>query len=132
MPAPADRLEELRRQRALVAGHLAWLDTEIARAEHGDDAPATEVTAVPFSMRAPDAPSPAPKIPSATVAAPRAENFPGSAAPLDIEALLAEQRQDPAAARDDIRKGCLLYFAAALLLLSAVVGALYFFFQRGH
>ncbi|HZP60009.1 MAG TPA: hypothetical protein VFB27_06750, partial [Opitutaceae bacterium] len=40
MPSPSDHLSELRRQRALVQEHLAWLDREIAAAA-GETTPLT-------------------------------------------------------------------------------------------
>jgi hypothetical protein len=58
----SDRLQQLRRQRALIAEHLAWPDRELDQALDGGpaasptsppaSAPSEEVTMVPFSTRA--------------------------------------------------------------------------------
>ena len=65
--ADLERLNELRRQREAIAGHLAWLDREIARVSAQRDAPAT------VSAKAPNAPPPnsLPSLPSVAVDRPK-------------------------------------------------------------
>lgn len=105
-----DRLAELRRQRALVQEHLAWLDREIAAVE----------SAAPSELRSEA------QIPSATARA--TTSFPPRpvAAATVAEPLLDDYRVEPSAVRQDVRKGCFLYFAAALVVLVLLVTLLYF------
>src|SRR3954470_22363220 len=65
-----DRLAELRRQRALIAEHLAWLDRQIAEAG-GSSVPAAQPALQPTPTPAtPLGPTPLPKVePAAVVAA---------------------------------------------------------------
>lgn len=101
----SDRLSELRRQRALIEAHLAWLDREIAAAS-------TAGASVP------------PTAGSAKVAAPVPNRAPLSER--EMEALLQPYRASPQSVRQDVRKGCLLYFFLGLLLLALGVTALAF------
>lgn len=97
-----DRLAELRRQRALVAEHLVWLDREIADAE-GKPAPAP----------LPELPS-SPALSAAAVltkAAEPARAVPPVASDQPDAALLPEPK--PTDIKNDVRRGCLLYFALA-------------------
>ena len=121
----SDRLDDLRRQRALVAEHLAWLDREIAAAQ-------------------PAAPKPAPPAPVAAPAVPstRKEGFHAPAAPAttppgvarsgptkddrQADDILSNYRVEPNAMKSDIKKGCFLYFFGALALVALVVAVLYF------
>jgi hypothetical protein len=114
----ADRLEELRRQRALVQQHLEWLDREIAaeagktqRAETG--AKLAAVVTSPAKLTAP---------PAAPGIAPQANP--------DAEKILDEYRVAPASLHSDVRKGCFLYFGAALAIFFGVVAILYFALSR--
>jgi len=130
----SDRLTELRRQRALVQEHLAWLDREIAEAS-GADSSAGPV--FPPSSAASDVPPPAAAVVvaaalkaraavpavSATTPTPVPES-PAVAAAAD--AILDEYRVAPDALKTDVKKGCFLYFALALVLVAAVVVAMYF------
>lgn len=114
----SDRLAELRRQRALLQDHLAWLDREIA-AETAAAQPITKIVE----------PSP----PAAVVAPPAAAraDFPATVQPnAGTDVLLDEYRVAPEALKRDIRKGCFLYFAAALVLLAVMVFGLYFALRR--
>lgn len=104
----ADRLEELRRQRALLQQHLDWLDAEIAQVEPG--------AKPPESPRVSLAPAPAAPL--------------GRPLPADAEAILSQYRSDPGHVRQDVRKGCLLYFAGAMLLLGLGVAGLYLLLRR--
>ena len=110
-----DRLAEIRRQRALVAEHLAWLDREIAAAAPASAAPVAPTA--PAVVPAPIAPlDPAAILAAATAAKPAAQI---SAAP-SIEDDIAEKhlpRRQPDSIQQDVRRGCLLYFAIAALLV---------------
>ncbi len=128
-----DRLAELRRQRALVAEHLAWLDREIVAREQSaatlhqptlspaaaptvaDNAgPLTAVTA----LDSPEIPK-APETPDAsrilaeldTIKAPK----PATAAETIAPELRSEHH--PADIKDDVRRGCFLYLAIGVLLV---------------
>jgi hypothetical protein len=100
MPSPDDRLQELRRQRALAQEQLAWLDREIAAAS------GEPVSAKP--------------LPQNLQAAPTAHDD-------DVEALLESYRAESRRAPDDARRGCFILFFAALALLALGVLALYFY-----
>ncbi|MBI5767524.1 MAG: hypothetical protein HZA93_06995 [Verrucomicrobia bacterium] len=132
----SDRLQQLRRQRALVAEHLAWLDREIDRAleapapvEPITPPPADDLTSVPFSMRA--APPVAAKSSATPVAAPRAPSDDAATA-ASADAILRDYQVEPDTMKSDVKKGCLLYFFGALVLVALGVAALYFFFQHGR
>lgn len=118
----SDRLQELRRQRALVQEHLAWLDREIAAA-----APAIAMPESPWPAKTPAAP-PAPLAPSVVpvaVGAPAAEILPAEVA-ATADAILDEYRVQPDNLKTDVKKGCFLYFFAALGLVVLAVFAFYF------
>src|SRR5205823_1835191 len=117
---------ELRRQRALIAEHLAWLDRQIAEA--GGMAtpaaqPAPQATPTPL---APPGPTPLPKVETAGVVAAAlkasvaaATNPPESPeVAAKANAILDEYRTPEASLKTDVRKGCMLYFAAAMGLLA--------------
>ncbi|MEO5957921.1 MAG: hypothetical protein ABIZ49_12405 [Opitutaceae bacterium] len=108
-----DRLAELRRQRALVQDHLAWLDREIAAT----------------SAVRPSDPSPAPLRPVASTAMPITANAP-TENPAEAETILEQYRVPATMMKQDVRKGCLLYFAGALALLALGVAILFFVFRR--
>jgi hypothetical protein len=124
----SDRLAELRRQRALIAEHLAWLDREIAAAEKSSPtgvASPVSVGALPVSG--------APKIvelPARPAAAPIHVATPmtpvASVTENQADEILGQYRVAPTALKEDLRKGCLLYFVGALVLLGLVVVGLYF------
>ncbi|HVS53387.1 MAG TPA: hypothetical protein VHD62_13610 [Opitutaceae bacterium] len=125
----SDRLNELRRQRALMQEHLAWLDSEIATAEKSSG----EATVAAVSPAPSPAPAPVlrttPRVVSLTpVATPRATTAVSAPAPADplAEKILEEYRVPEKSLREDVRRGCFLYFAGALLVLGGVVVALYF------
>ena len=115
LAAMPDRLVELRRQRALVQEHLAWLDREIVAAENAPSAPAA-ATAVRDARPGPSA---------APVAVARTGNLAPVAAP-SPDAILEEYAVAPGTVKSEVRKGCLLYFVAALALLVLVIAVLYF------
>lgn len=126
----SDRLNELRRQRALVQQHLDWLDDEIASAS-GASAPTTPRPLSPppsgyLASQAAAIARSAP-VPTASVSAPSDDNPVVSAT---ADAILAEYRVAPDSLKTDIRKGCLLYFFGALVLVAAGVTALYFLLSK--
>ena len=100
----SDRLPELRRQRALVADQLAWLDREIAAA--GGETPA-----------APAAPLP-PADPRIGTELPAAEK------------ILAEFRREAELSPTKMRRGCIWSFVAAMALFILGVGAIYWLRYR--
>lgn len=111
----SDRHAELRRQRALVAEHLAWLDHEISAASG----------AVPTA-------------PSSPLSAPTGATTPASAAPItttgvnepSIEDIVKLYRPAAETTPADARKGCLWAFAIGMSLLIGTVAALYWFRYR--
>lgn len=125
----SDRLNELRRQRALVAEQLAWLDREISAAAGAP--PAAPVAPAPVTTpAAPVTPRPEPvsaPTPPATV-----DPEVSTAVAADADSLLDEYRVAPEELKTDVKKGCFLYFFAALALLALVVIGLYFFFRHGQ
>ncbi|MBC8011546.1 MAG: hypothetical protein H7067_15785 [Burkholderiales bacterium] len=108
-----DRLDALRRQRALVAQHLAWLDSEIAAvspAPASATPPAPLIVAPPTpTLTATPPPEPAPEV--LAVANARADEI--------IAQYSTEDRFDPKSAR----KGCILLASAVFLL--GLAGAMF-------
>ena len=135
----SDRLHELRRQRALVQEHLAWLDREIAAAPQPHPEQATRVEG---PVTQPYVPSPAPA--ALTVVQREAAAILAQAAMSPVPAvaqvaslasadeMLDEYRVAPHALKTDVKKGCFLYFFAALAAVATGVIALYFLFNRGR
>jgi len=121
----SDRLNDLRRQRALVAEHLAWLDREIAETS-GLSTVAPLAAPSPTPPAPPAHPEPATRVEALVTAA---ELSPEAAA--DAEAILEQYRVQPDSLQTDVKKGCFLYFFAALAFVALAVVGLYFFFQRG-
>jgi hypothetical protein len=109
MPSPDDRLQELRRQRALVQQQLAFLDREIASAS-GEGKPAMPAAQIPPPVSA------APSQP----AAPPAD---GGDVDEVIKSFEEESRSDPA----DAKSGCIWIFVAALVLFAVSVFAFYLY-----
>jgi hypothetical protein len=106
MPSPDDRLQELRRQRALVQEQLAFLDREIA-------ATSGQATSLPAAQN----------LPSVT-----AGPIPPAAPPADggevgelIKSLEDESRSNLAKAK----WGCIWIFVAGLVLFALCVFAFY-------
>lgn len=97
--ADPDHLRELRRQRTLIAGHLAWLDQEIERSAPPSLAPPSEVSAARPPAISPISPSDA-----------QAEN------------LINQWVEEEQGAEALISKtGCWLVFAATILLIVGAV-----------
>lgn len=118
---PPDRLTALRRQRALVAEHLAWLDAEIhAQTPFESLSAATPTPAGEPSASSPS-PAPVPDSPALIEPAPEALAVANARADEIIATYAATERLDPAAAR----KGCLQLATAVFLLGVAGVLAIY-------
>lgn len=127
-----DRLAELRRQRALIAEHLAWLDREIATAAPSEPAAllAAQSTA---AFSAPDEGHAPPRglQPTAPVhAGASSKANPSGATPTIIGGFRVAgagpqpdsqpeslPHPDPVNIRDNVRRGCFLYVALAALLV---------------
>lgn len=102
-----DQLEDLKRQRALVAEHLAWLDRQIA-AEAARTRPATVQSSGSPPIAAPSIPTTPPPLPGAT----------GSE---EVDALFARfASEEQPALRPPSKLGCWLGFS--ILLLGAISG----------
>lgn len=129
------RLEQLRRQRALLQEHLAWLDREIAgeMISGRPTAPSASGPA-PSGYRAPlppSAPSPAAAagISAAPAAVPGTFASPGTGVDVDelFERLRADDQKENA---PPSKTGCWIAFAVILLVVVGAVGAVFFFLYR--
>ena len=109
----ADRLEELRKQRALVQQHLTWLDHEIAAMT------VTRLTLPPFAMRS----GTRPPVPTATTPSIPLGAAPAAGMPVPE---LADFQVDPDNVHGDTRRGCILYAAIALIVMALICGVIYF------
>jgi hypothetical protein len=107
----SDRLAELKRQRALLQEHVAWLDREITAEQIKTSQPANVA-----------APAPQPS--------PAAAANPAPSATPDADALIGQYSSSPESLQSDVRKGCFLYFAIASIALIALVTVLYFTLSR--
>jgi hypothetical protein len=137
-----ERIEALRRQRALVAGHLAWLDSELAAA--GDAAPAPRgcETTDPLPIPGPPPSAPSSSVAPLSVVTGTTETEPVGAAKTDasnapesedkladanaranaiLEQYAATDRFNPEATR----RGCILSAIAALLFGITAVMVIY-------
>jgi hypothetical protein len=126
-----ERLAELRRQRALIAQHLAWIDAELAAngGPASSPAPETGASATPPTPAAPTRavdspdpgitgtpPSPAPPAdPHLALAHARADDI--------IERYRSTEALDPASTR----RGCITLFVGLLALGFLVILAVYYF-----
>ncbi|MBI5425110.1 MAG: hypothetical protein HZA32_13620 [Opitutae bacterium] len=118
----SDRLDELRRQRALLQQHLEWLDAEIAATEQS---PETSL-AVSGRIRPPD---------SHSRATPMGQGVLSPAtAPVDTEiaAVLAAQKDAPKDSAQEAKRGCLAAFALMLLVLGLVIFGWYLLVRARH
>ncbi len=125
-----DRLSDLRRQRALLQEHLAWLDREITLATAETNAPADATSSpvapgAPLPVSVPPAGGVSPALP-AIAPAPTSSTVVSVPATVDPEAILEQYRKPGGALHRKVRQGCFLYFAAAFVLLGLGVVALYF------
>jgi len=103
----SDRLNELRRQRALAQEQLAWFDHEIAR-EEGVDASA----AAPLAQAA--GPS------ASTTQEPTVNDQ-------QADRIIEQYRHQGRSIQGEVRRGCFLYFGAAFALLAAALVLFYLF-----
>lgn len=109
----SDRLNELRRQRALLQEHLDWLDQEIAAAAGA---------AKPLTVKPPQMASAATKLsPIISV------SLTDTPTAHDTEALLRQYATDPRDSEASVKRGCWIAFIAAFAFLALVVGVWYFF-----
>jgi hypothetical protein len=113
-----DRLQELRRQRVLVAEHLAWLDREIAATEGTPAASPTRDLSPASTLSAKIAPAP----PATVVAA--------AAADAEAESILRNYRTEAEHSPAQVKRGCWWAFATSLTLLILSVAAIYWFRYR--
>lgn len=114
-----DRLDELRKQRALVQQHLTWLDHEIAAVT------VTRLTLPPFAMRSSTRPPIAPTATTPSVP------LGGAAKPVVVPEL-SEFQVNPDEVQVDTRKGCILYAALAFLILVLILVVIYFVGYRDN
>ena len=111
----SDRLEELRRQRALVQEHLAWMDREIAALDGGARTPTPAPVAAARAVTSIQSPAPI-----ARVAPPAAvPHFP-------------EYEPNAATMQNDAKRGCLIYAAIGLVVFFAILVGIYFVAYRDH
>lgn len=97
----SDRLSELQRQRALIQGHLAWLDREIAREQGVPSKPVAPSSNSPLT-----APLPAPT--SGQVS----------------ESIITQFGSDTKNEVQGMRKGCFIVFGIVMLPALAALGYL--------
>ena len=114
-----DRLDELRKQRALVQQHLTWLDHEIAAVT------VTRLTLPPFAMRSSGTRPPI----SPTATTPSVPL--GGAKPVVVPEL-SEFQVNPDEVQGDTRKGCIMYAALAFLVLVLILVVIYFVGYRDN
>ena len=112
-----DRLAELRRQRALVAQHLAWIDSELFEAEAGQPSAPSAPAAIPAPAGKP------PQLPATGNNDNPAVALANAKADEIIERYRATEAPDPGSAR----RGCLLLIGAMFALGGAVLLAIYYF-----
>jgi hypothetical protein len=144
MPS-SSRLDQLRRQRALLQEHVTWLDREIAAemvagrtANSSGPVPSSSPAPAPSSSaslgyRAPLPPASATvsPLPTASAVAMPAAPTASTGAHVDVDELFdrlrADDRKDNA---PPSRTGCWVAFAVILLVLIGSAGALIFFLYR--
>ena len=115
----SDRLTELQRQRALIQGHLAWLDREIA-----------EVANEPSSASSQSPGSFQPSTPSAATApvpttAPLTANR-------DADELIAKFGSDTKDTTQSARRGCFIVFGALLVPILGFLAYMIYLSFRGR
>ncbi len=114
-----ERLEQLKRQRALIQEHLDWLDAQIDRA----DAPSSPSTS-PKASRLAEAFA-ADKPVEFALARPDPEAAARAVVAAD---LYSELGPDTKGAAADTRRGCLLLCALAFGSLAAAIAAIYIYY----
>lgn len=122
----SDRLNDLRRQRALAQEQLAWLDREIAAEEARIAETGGQLNATARAILGA----------KAAAAAPTATTFPSPVVPRDAAASAAlspaTYEADSVTTQQDVKRGCLLYVIGAFVALFLAFAALYFFRYRDH
>lgn len=118
----SDRLDELRRQRALLQQHLEWLDAEIAATEQSPE------TSLAGSGRIlpPDSHS------HATSSIPGVRSPAKAPAETEIAAVLAAQKDAPKDSAQEAKRGCIVAFALTLLVLGLVIFGWYLLVRAKH
>ena len=118
------RLDELLRQRALLAQHLAWLDQEIiqAKAEGAPEAETREPPGPVFKRFQPQQPEP-PVMAEPPVMEPSAAGAEDAIAE-DIISRYSEPRGQSAASA---KRSAYLAFALFMVFMAALVAAFYFY-----
>jgi len=100
------RLQELLRQKALLAEHAAWLEREIAVEQALAGGPSGPALPAPLPLAA-TMPAPAADAPPA----------PSAMAEAEAEAILSQYRDSSKSERQRVKWGCLLYVTAGALLV---------------
>jgi cobalamin biosynthesis Mg chelatase CobN len=135
----SDRLNHLRRQRALLQEHLAWLEAEITAetARGAAERPASKapVAETASKTEAEDIARGGSLDPDREVRAATAAGSTSHAAAEDArddnaDQILEHYRSSPQNLQQDVRRGCLVYFIVALVLLAAGVVGLYYALRR--
>ena len=124
------RLQELLRQRALLAEHSAWLEQEIdaEKRRAPERVPSTAPLPPVIAATSAAAPAPAPVPPPLAAAAPRPAAPPPTTAQVasdaeagsdaEAAAILEQYSRSPRSLQQEVRRGCFLYFFSALVLLA--------------
>ena len=113
----SDRLDEYRRQRALLKEHLDWLDRQIAGLEGFPEVESRRPVAPPETGTG----APPPMLSSGP-------------SDLDAESILSQYRQPEGTLQSEARRGCLFFFSIGLVLTALAVFVLYLMVRRarGH
>jgi hypothetical protein len=114
----SDRLQELLRQKALLAEHSAWLEREIAveQALTGGNAGPALPAPLPLTALMPAAAAPAPAA--------------GAAAAAEADAILAQYRDAAKDPRQQVKWGCILYVAAGIAVVALAILLIYVLARR--
>lgn len=129
LPGMSERLAELRRQRALMQEHLAWLDREIAQLERTETRAPLPKPATPTPISVTPAAADPFKQPMLSATQRSSDAVPGTGS-ASADAILEQYRVEPGSLKSDVRKGCFLYFAAAFVLLALGIAVLWLAFRR--
>lgn len=118
---PMRRLDELRRQRALLSEVLASVDRQIAEEEQSAAAASTPAATAPVALHSDE-------LRDETRRDSAASKAPDS--PQDADAILKEYSVPSGDLQRDVRRGCLVYFAVGCLVFALLVVALYFLLRQ--
>jgi hypothetical protein len=128
MPSPS-RLEQLRRQRALLQEHLAWLDREIAgglTTHRPAPTPGPGTGTSGYRASLPSATSPA----AAATGMQAAPGEVGNGSGVNVDELFERLRADEKESAPPSKTGCWIAFAVILLVLICATGATILFIYR--